>query len=353
MSSLEREFEIAGRSVGSESRCFVIAEAGVNHNGDLARALELVDVAAAANADAVKFQTFDADRLATHDAPKAQYQVDTTGASQSQREMLRGLQLSIEDHRALIARCAQRDIIFLSTPFDEESADLLASLDVPAFKTPSGELTNLPYLAHVARLGKPVIASTGMASLAEVEAAVAAIVAGGCRELALLHCVSNYPAAAEDVNLRAIETLAQTFGVPAGYSDHTDGIAIALAAAARGAAIVEKHFTLDRSLPGPDHRASLEPAELERMVREIRAIESALGDGRKEPAASERDTAAVARKSLVTVCDIAPGERLTEAKVAAKRPGTGLAPALRDRVIGRSARVAIAAGTLLEWEMLN
>jgi N,N'-diacetyllegionaminate synthase len=155
------------------------------------------------------------------------------------------------------------------------------------------------------------------------------------------------------VNLRAIETLAQTFGVPAGYSDHTDGIAIALAAAARGAAIVEKHFTLDRSLPGPDHRASLEPAELERMVREIRAIESALGDGRKEPAASERDTAAVARKSLVTVCDIAPGERLTEAKVAAKRPGTGLAPALRDRVIGRSARVAIAAGTLLEWEMLN
>ncbi|HTA40615.1 MAG TPA: N-acetylneuraminate synthase [Candidatus Acidoferrales bacterium] len=353
MSSLERRFTIAGRSVGSDAPCFIIAEAGVNHNGDLARALDLVDVAAAANADAVKFQTFDADRLATHDAPKALYQLETTGATQSQREMLRELQLSIDDHRALIARCAQRGIIFLSTPFDEESADLLASLDVPAFKTPSGELTNLPYLAHVARFGKPVIASTGMATLAEVESAVATLSANGCRELALLHCVSNYPAAPADVNLRAIETLERTFGTPAGYSDHTDGIAIALAAAARGAAVIEKHFTLDRTLPGPDHRASLEPAELDRMVREIRAIESALGDGRKEPAESERDTAAVARKSLVTVSDIAPGEPLTEANVAAKRPGTGLSPALRERVIGRSARVPIAAGTLLEWEMLN
>jgi sialic acid synthase SpsE len=267
--------------------------------------------------------------------------------------MLRALQLSLDDHRALIERCARRGIVFLSTPFDEESADLLASLGVPAFKTPSGELTNLPYLAHVAGLGKPVIASTGMATLTEVESAVATLTAHGCRELALLHCVSNYPAAPADVNLRAIDTLAATFGLPAGYSDHTDGLPIALAAAARGAAVIEKHVTMDRSLPGPDHRASLEPAELERLVREVRAIESALGDGRKEPAASERDTAAVARKSLVTVRDIAAGERLTESSVAAKRPGTGLAPGLRDRVIGRRARVAIAAGTLLDWEMLN
>jgi sialic acid synthase SpsE len=279
--------------------------------------------------------------------------METTGTAQSQREMLRALQLSLDDHRALIERCARRGIVFLSTPFDEESADLLASLGVPAFKTPSGELTNLPYLAHVAGLGKPVIASTGMATLTEVESAVATLTAHGCRELALLHCVSNYPAAPADVNLRAIDTLAATFGLPAGYSDHTDGLPIALAAAARGAAVIEKHVTMDRSLPGPDHRASLEPAELERLVREVRAIESALGDGRKEPAASERDTAAVARKSLVTVRDIAAGERLTESSVAAKRPGTGLAPGLRDRVIGRSARVAIAAGTVLDWEMLN
>jgi N,N'-diacetyllegionaminate synthase len=353
VSRLERRFEIAGRSVGSGAPCFIIAEAGVNHNGDLARALELVDGAAAARADAVKFQTFDADRLATHDAPKAQYQLETTGGAESQRDMLRRLQLSPDDHRALIARCAQGGIVFLSTPFDEESADLLASLGVPAYKTPSGELTNLPYLAHVARLGKPVIASTGMATLAEVESAVETLASNGCRELALLQCVSNYPAAPADVNLRAMETLERTFGVPVGYSDHTDGLTIALAAAARGAAVIEKHFTLDRSLPGPDHRASLEPGELETLVRGIRTIESALGDGRKEPAASERDTAAVARKSLVTACDIAPGERLTEAHVVAKRPGTGLAPALRDRVIGRSARVAIAAGTLLEWEMLT
>lgn len=347
------DLSIAGRRIGQGRPCFIIAEAGVNHNGDINLALQLIDVAAEAGADAVKFQTFDADRLATRSAPKAQYQAETTGKTESQYDMLKRLELSWSDYRMLFDRCQEKGIIFLSTPFDEQSVDLLESLGVCAYKTPSGELTNLPYLAHISRLGKPMIVSTGMATLGEVDAAVDVVSSNGCRALALLHCVSNYPAAPSDVNLRAMETMSMAFGVPIGYSDHTDGSAITLAAVARGAAIIEKHFTLDRLLPGPDHRASIEPEELVRLVKEIRSVESALGDGRKVPAASERDTALVARKSLVLARDIQAGEAISTDALTALRPGTGLPPFLASAVAGRRARFDMSAGTVIQWEMLH
>lgn len=344
---------IQGREIGGAQPCFVIAEAGVNHNGSRELARRLIDVAAEAGADCVKFQTFSAQRLVTASAPKASYQVRTTGGQESQYEMLRRLELSEEDHRELIAHARRRGICFLSTPFDEQSADFLDSLGVPAFKIPSGELTNLPFLAHVARKHKPMIVSLGMASLGETEAAVEAIERAGNRQLVLLQCVSNYPADPADVNLRAMQTVQTAFGVPVGYSDHTEGLEAALAAVALGACVVEKHFTLDRTLSGPDHAASIEPAELQQLVRSIRIVEAALGSGRKQPVASEADTAAVARKSLVAACDLPAGTVLSERLVAARRPGTGLPPAMLPYVLGRVLRCPVAAGTPLELEMLE
>jgi N-acetylneuraminate synthase/N,N'-diacetyllegionaminate synthase len=348
---MRNEIIIGSRRVGPGEPCFVIAEAGVNHNGDRSLALKLVDVAAASGADAVKFQTFAAERLATPDAPKADYQIETTGAAESQFAMLKRLELSFDDHVAVKARCEERGILFLSTPFDERSADMLQTLGVAAFKTPSGELTNLPYLAHVARFGKPMIVSTGMATLGEVEAAVASILANGAPPTALLHCVSKYPAEPEDVNLRAMETLSRAFGLPVGYSDHTRGVAVGIAAAALGACVVEKHFTIDRSLPGPDHRASLEPDELRTFVDGIRSAQAALGDGQKRPREGELATAAVARKSLVAVRDLVRGAVLESSDVRAMRPGTGIPPADLQRVCGRRLTADIRAGTLLEWGM--
>jgi len=262
------------------------------------------------------------------------------------------LELDADAHRALIEHCRDKRILFLSTPFDEASADLLEMLGVPAFKTPSGEITNLPYLTHLARKNKPMIISTGMSFLGEVEAAVRAIEAVGNHSFALLHCVSNYLANPADINLRAMHTMTRAFNVPVGYSDHTPGIEVSLAAVALGACIVEKHFTLDRNLPGPDHQASAEPAELAALVRGIRVVEASLGDGRKQPAASEANTAAVARKSLVAACDIPEGATLTETMIALKRPGTGLPPAMREFLIGRVARTMISAGTLLTLDVL-
>ncbi len=338
--------------VGEGHPCFIIAEAGVNHNGDPQFARRLVDIAVEAGANAVKFQTFNAERLVTPDAPKAAYQLETTGTSESQLEMLRRLELSPETHRELMDYCQQRKILFMSTPFDEESADFLAELSMGVFKIPSGEITNLPFLSHVARKGRPMVVSTGMSSLAEVEAAVRTIEEAGNRQLVLLHCVSDYPADPKDANLRAMHTMSEAFNVPVGYSDHTPGIDVALAAVTLGACIVEKHFTLDRNLQGPDHQASLEPGELAKMVRGIRTVEAALGDGRKEPAAREASAAAAARKSLVAVRDIPAGARLTEELIAIKRPGTGLAPAMRPRIIGLTAKQDIPAGALLTLEML-
>jgi N-acetylneuraminate synthase len=345
-------FRLGDRPIGAGAPCFVIAEAGVNHDGDPERARRLVEAAAAAGADAVKFQTFEAERLASRDAPKAEYQVRATGAEDSQLQMLRRLQLSAQAHRMLSGAARAAGIVFLSTPFDEGSADLLESLDVPAFKLPSGELTNLPLLAYVARKGRPLLVSTGMSDLAEVQAAVDTIRAAGGRDLALLHCVSCYPAAPADVNLRAMDTLAERFSLPVGFSDHTLGLDVAVAAVARGACVLEKHLTLDRRGRGPDHAASLEPDEFAALVRSVRQVEAALGHGRKEPAAAERDVARVARRSLVAAHDIPEGAAVTADAVTALRPGTGLSPALLPSVLGRRARRRIPAGTLLSLDML-
>ena len=344
--------DIAGRRVGHDQPCFVIAEAGVNHNGSLEMARRLVDVAAQSGADVVKFQTFTAERLALPDAPKAEYQLQTTDVAESQFDMLKRLELPLEAYEQLMAYCQERNILFMSSPFDEESADLLACLGMAAFKIPSGELTNLPLLSHVARKGKPMIVSTGMASLGEVEKAVRTIEEAGNREFVLLHCVSNYPADPADVNLRAMQTMAAAFGMPVGYSDHTLGIELPIAAVALGACVIEKHFTLDRNLPGPDHRASLEPDELVAMVKDVRTVEAALGHGRKEPAASEAATAAAARKSMVAARDIPAGTKLTEDLIAFKRPGTGLPSPMLPYVVGRTVRDRTPAGALLTLEML-
>jgi N-acetylneuraminate synthase/N,N'-diacetyllegionaminate synthase len=347
------EIKIGPRFVGAGHPCFVIAEAGVNHNGDVDLARRLIDAAAEAGANAIKFQTFRADRLVTSTAPKAAYQQAATGADESQFEMLRRLELSEAAHDTLFTHANSRGLAFLSTPFDERSADLLGTLKIPGFKISSGELTNLPFLEHVARLGSPLIVSTGMATLEEVRTAVAAIRAAGNPRIALLQCVSNYPANPADTNLRAMKTMRDSFGIPVGYSDHTLGNEVALAAVALGACIVEKHLTLDRSLPGPDHAASAEPAELTALVHGIRAIESALGDGVKRPAASEAGVAAVARRSLVTARDIAAGETLDDAAITALRPGGGLPPGKKATLLNRRALQAIPAGTVLQLEMLE
>lgn len=329
--------------------CFIIAEAGVNHNGSPELARQLIDAAADAGADAVKFQTFKAERLVTAQAPKADYQKRTSGSEESQLAMLQRLELSDPAHAELQRYAQARGLLFLSTPFDEISADFLDQLGLPLFKIPSGEITNLPFLRHLAAKGKTVILSTGMSTLAEVETALAAL--AGC-EVTLLHCVSNYPAQPADVNLRAMLTMRSAFGVAVGYSDHTLGSEISIAAAALGAEVIEKHLTLDRTLPGPDHAASLEPLEFRAMVAAIRNVQAALGDGQKIPAASEAAMAAVARKSVIVVTDLAAGAVLDAAALAIRRPGTGLAPALLPQAIGRRTRHAIAAGTPLTWEML-
>ncbi len=352
MSAAERFFEIGERRIGVSAPVFIVAEAGVNHNGDPALARRLVDAAAECGADAVKFQTFTVDALLTREAPKAGYQVETTGAEESQREMLARLELGADRLAELRDRAAKHGLIFFSAPFDEASADALEALDVALYKVPSGEITNLPLLRHVAAKGRPVILSTGMATLEEVEQAVAAIRAAGDPPLALLHCLSAYPAPVEEVNLRAMDSLASRFGCPVGFSDHTLGIDVAVAAAARGATIIEKHLTLDKTLPGPDHRASLGPAEFNAMVRAIRAVESALGDGVKRPMPSELDTRRVARKSLVAARALRAGERVAAGDVASKRPGTGISPAELPRVLGLRLTRDVAVDEVIAWEAL-
>lgn len=345
-------FAIGNQRVGPGEPCYVIAEAGVNHNGKLDLALKLVDVAAAAGADAVKFQTFVADRVARPDARKAAYQERQTGANQSQLDMIRALELSFEAFREVAAHCKRQGIQFLSTPFDHESADFLATLGVPAFKVPSGEVTNHLYLAHVARKSRPLVVSTGMASLSEVAEALDVVRRAGAPPVALLQCVSNYPAAPETANLRAMRTLEAAFGVPVGYSDHTLGTEVALAAVAMGACVVEKHFTLDRTLAGPDHAASLEPDELRNLVSGIRVVESALGDGRKVHTPTEEGTRQVARRSLVVSRDVLAGAILGERDLAALRPADGIGADLVRHVVGRRLRRALAKGTPLTWEDL-
>jgi len=342
----------------------IIAEAGVNHNGSLAIARQLVDVAAAAGADAVKFQTFRAEALVSAGTPKAAYQTKTTGSGGSQFEMLKRLELDEQAHVVLAAHCRDRGIRFLSTPFDEESIDLLVRrIGVSMLKIPSGDITNGPLLLKAARTRKPIILSTGMSDMNDIEAALGVIAFGYTRpkdtpsrtafrkaftslegrrslkkKITLLHCTTEYPAPINDVNLMAMDAMREAFGLPVGYSDHTPGIIIPIAAAARGAVLIEKHFTLDRTLPGPDHRSSLEPKELEAMVKAIRDIELALGSGRKIPAASERKNIAIARRSLVAARQIEKNETFSPENLTCKRPGTGTSPLNYWNLLGKKAK---------------
>ena len=315
----------------------IIAEAGVNHNGNLNLAKQLVDAAADAGADLVKFQTFSAKRLARASAPKAEYQKVTTKQSQSQFDMLRELELTHQMHDVLIEHCQKRHVGFFSTGFDIENVDYLAGLGLSRLKVPSGEITNLPYLRRVGRFGLPVILSTGMATLGEIESAIDVLEkAGAPRNLiTVLHCNTEYPTPISDVNLKAMSAIREAFCVSVGYSDHTVGIEVAIAAVALGATVIEKHLTLDRNLPGPDHKASLEPDEFAAMVRAIRNIEQAMGDGIKRPSPSEAKNKPIARKSLVAAKPIKAGERFTPENVTAKRPGTGMSPMSWDEIIGK------------------
>jgi N-acetylneuraminate synthase/N,N'-diacetyllegionaminate synthase len=330
-------FAIGPRQISGGAPVFVIAEAGVNHDGRLEDALALVDAAAESGADAVKFQTFDPSALASSDAPLAGYQMSRT-AAESQVGMLEGLRLPDDAFDRVAERCAHRRVAFLSTPFDEGSADLLERLGVPAFKVGSGELTNLPFLRNLAARRRPLLLSTGMADLDEVGAAMDAVAQAGATEVALLHCVSSYPAPPDEANLRAMDTLREAFHVPVGFSDHSLGPDVSLAAVARGAELLERHLTLDRKRPGPDHAISLEPQELSDLVRRVRVVESALGDGRKRSQPSELETRAVARRSLVALRDLAAGDTLTVDAVGVKRPGGGLPPAALDDVVGARLR---------------
>ena len=332
-------------------KTLVIAEAGVNHNGDLALAKQLVAVAADAGADFVKFQTFIAENIVSQSAPKADYQKGTTDPAESQQEMIRKLELTREDHLELIGECRKLGIGFFSTAFDRDSINLLETLGALDFvKIPSGELTNLPYLRYLTRHGKPVLLSTGMATLGEVEAAIEVIEKVGTsrEQITVLHCTTEYPTPMDEVNLNAMVNMGKAFGVSVGYSDHTPGIEVPIAAVALGATVIEKHFTLDRSLPGPDHRASLEPEELKAMVSAIRNIEKAMGDAVKRPGPSELKNKPIARKSLVAACPIQAGEPFTEANLMAKRPGTGISPMRWDEVIGRKAPRDFAPDELIE-----
>lgn len=332
------------------NKTLIIAEAGVNHNGDINLAKQLVDAAAEAGADLVKFQTFNANRLVTRNAKKADYQNQTTDGQESQYEILRQLELSTEMHDELISYCAIRDIGFFSTGFDIESIDLLMSLGQDCIKIPSGEITNLPYLRHIGGLGKTVIFSTGMATLGEIEAAIEVLEQAGTlrSKITVLHCTTEYPTPMAEVNLSAMQNIHSAFGVSVGYSDHTSGIEVAIAAVALGALVIEKHFTLDRNLPGPDHKASLEPKELKAMVAAIRNIEVALGDGLKRITPSETKNKPIVRKSLVAMQDIIKGEVFTEKNLTTKRPGTGISPMRWDEVIGRKAHRNFSEDELID-----
>jgi len=331
-------------------RTLIIAEAGVNHNGDLDMAKQLIDAAAKAGADLVKFQTFSADRLVTRTATMADYQTKNTQREESQYEMLKRLELSAEMHDELIAHCELRKIGFFSTAFDMESIDLLESFGQNIFKIPSGEITNLPYLRSIGRLGKSVILSTGMATLGDIESAISALEeAGTAREdITVLHCTTEYPTPMSEVNLRAMKSIKHAFGVEVGYSDHTPGIEVAVAAVALGASVIEKHFTLDCSLPGPDHKASLEPEDLEAMVAAIRNIETAMGDGVKRFTESEARNRPVMRKSLVASQAIRAGDTFSSNNIMCKRPGTGISPMRWDEIVGRKATRDFLADELID-----
>ncbi|RXJ92884.1 N-acetylneuraminate synthase [Malaciobacter molluscorum] len=316
-------------------KVFIIAEAGVNHNGSVELAKKLIDVASESGADAVKFQTFKAEKLVSKNVEKAEYQKQTTDINESQYEMIKKLELDLDTHKELISYCEIKNIMFLSTPFDHDSIDLLNELGLEIFKIPSGEITNLPYLRHIGKLNKKVILSTGMADIGEIEDALDILIEAGTKKenITVLHANTEYPTPIEDVNLKAMVTIGNTFDISYGYSDHTLGIEVDIAAVAMGASCVEKHFTLDKTMEGPDHKASLEPDELKAMVKAIRNIELALGSSVKKPSKSETPNMQIARKSIVAKSDITKGEILTKEKITIKRPGNGINPMRWDEVV--------------------
>jgi N,N'-diacetyllegionaminate synthase len=332
------------------NKTLIIAEAGVNHNGDMLLAKQLIDIAAKAGADLVKFQTFDANRLVTLAAKKADYQKLVTDSSESQYEMLKRLELTEDQHLELIAHCEMRKIGFLSSGFDIESINLLSNLGISCFKIPSGEITNLPYLRHIGELRKKIILSTGMSTLGDIEAALNVLEYAGTprTNITLLHCTTEYPAPMVEINLRAMQSMHSAFGTAVGYSDHTKGIEVSIAAVAMGASVIEKHFTLDRNLPGPDHQASLEPGELIAMVAAIRNIELALGDGVKRLTPSESKNISIVRKSLVASREIKSGELFSSKNITTKRTGAGISPMRWDEVLGKTARRDYLLDELIE-----
>ena len=332
------------------SKVFIIAEAGVNHNGSLELAKKLIDVAVESGADAVKFQTFKADKLVSKTAQKADYQKQTTSNDETQYDMIKKLELDENAHRVLISYCKDKEIMFLSTPFDHDSIDLLISFEMPIFKIPSGEITNLPYLRHIGSLGKEVILSTGMANLNEVQDALEVLIKAGTSKvkITVLHATTEYPCPIGEVNLRAMQTIKAAFGVKVGYSDHTQGIEVPIAAVAMGACVIEKHLTLDRTMEGPDHKASLEPDELKAMVQAIRHIEQALGDGVKRPSESEQKNISVARKSILASRPIEIGETFSDNNLIVKRPGNGISPMRWDEVVEHKATRNFLADELIE-----
>lgn len=330
---------------------FIIAEAGVNHNGSIELAKQLIDVAADAGADAVKFQTFKADGVVTKNATRAIYQIRNLGEDETQQEMLSRYELRYDDFIILKEYCDEKGIIFLSTPHSEDAIDFLEDL-VPAYKFGSGDLTNIPILEYTARKGKPMILGTGMATMDEIKEALRAIYNQGNKDVVMLHCTSNYPCPLEEVNLRAIQTMQRELDCPVGYSDHTLGIIVSIMAVAMGACIIEKHFTLDRNLPGPDHKASLEPNELREMVNAVRSAEKALGSGLKIPTDSERETMKVARKSVVAKVDVQKGVIIKREMLVIKRPGIGIEPKNIDKIIGKKSKRDIKEDTLINWSDL-
>jgi N,N'-diacetyllegionaminate synthase len=348
-----KKIRIADRLIGDGEPCFIIAEAGVNHNGDINLAMRLIDAAKEAGADAVKFQTFKAEEVLTRGAEKAGYQKETTSTDESQYDMIKSLELSGKDFKELYKLAQEKDILFLSSPFDKGSVDLLDELAVPAFKVPSGEITNFPLLRYIAGRKKPIILSTGTATLEEIGEALEVIKAECGNDVILLHCISSYPAKIEDMNLRAMASIREAFSLPVGLSDHSLGITVPVAAVALGACVIEKHFTLDRDLAGPDHRASLEPEGLKQMIAAIRDVERAMGDGIKRPAKAEEDSKKVGRRSIVARVDIPWGTVITGEMLAMKRPGTGLKPEFLDKVIGTKARVNIVRDELITWEKIS
>jgi N,N'-diacetyllegionaminate synthase len=348
-----KKITIADKKIGDNQPCFIIAEAGVNHNGDIAIAMQLIDAAVEAGADAIKFQTFNADLLVTPKAEKARYQKKSTSAGESQYQMIKRLELPPQVFKKLSDYAKKKGIIFFSSPFDTGSVDVLERITVPVYKIPSGEITNLPLLTYIAKKGKPIILSTGMATFEEIDDAITTIHEEDVEDIILLYCVTSYPAKMESLDLTVISSLKERYHLPVGFSDHTTGIIAAIAARTLNACVIEKHFTLNKKMSGPDHQASVDPKGLKKLIRAIRNVESALGNGMKKISREEDEIKAITRKSLVAAMNIPAGAIITDTMIDLKRPGSGLAPKYKIKIIGRKSNRPIKKNELFAWDMME